>query len=220
MQKFIMVLCVVIGMIGATPEAKAMSIGPEIAAIFGGGGGAAYLAWRLFNQPWMAKVCYWVGDEAALNVMPKCSAAVDNDVIAVCGEGVAYMQTANGVPAATINAQLVAALANLPPNVQAELADAATALDDFLPPAASATVLTTNQINDIIGFLQGWQDGTTTCRNNIAAAKADLFDGARPHTVKQELLHARAKLSSIREKHPPKDKVVGASGGWFKPVVK
>ena len=215
MRKLLSIL-VLATVLSAAQEAKAMAIGPELLAIFGGGGGAAYVAYRLFNQPWMSKVCYFVADEAALRVMPKCSAQVDNDAIATCGICIQYMQTANGVPAATINANLAAALANLPPDVQAYFQEAAKDLDDFLPPATSMVVLTSNQINDIIGFLQGWADGTTTCRNNLPALLGDTFDGARPHSVKQDLLHAQSKLSSLREKHPPKDKVAGASGGWFK----
>ena len=72
------------------------------AAVAGAGLGASAvggLAYWLLQQPWTVNICYWIGDEAALKIMPAAPTSVDVDVIAVCGESIAYIQKAQGVPA-------------------------------------------------------------------------------------------------------------------------
>ena len=174
-----------------------------IAAGIAGAGGLSGIALWLTKQPWMAKICYWVGDEAALTAMPVASATVDADVIALCAEGVAYCQSAQGIPAATVNATLAASLKNLPPAQVAQIQAAALILDEFLPPSTSTIVLTSEQLNDIIGFLQGWEDGTRTCLNNISAVAQEAA-----------LAKAQAKKSELRAKHPQLARAA-QPGGWF-----
>ena len=176
-----------------------VKVGVPAAASAGG------IAYWVFNQPWAAKICYWIADEAALRVMQKCPATADKDVIAFCGEGIAYLQTAQGLDAATINAQLATALVRLPPNIQADFQEAATILDEFLPPATATVALTSAQINDIVGFLKGWQDGTTTCLDELPASL--LLQEAQEKATR--------KVQDLRAKHPAKLKAV--KGGWFVP---
>jgi hypothetical protein len=185
-------------MLAGCADALFLKIGIPVGA---GVGGVAY--W-LSNQPWAAKICYWIGDEAALTVMQSAPANVDADTIAVCAEGIAYIQTAQDIPAATVNATLAASLANLPAAQVAQIQEAAAILDEFLPAATSTLPLTSAQLNDIEGFLNGWQDGTKTCLNNIPVA-----------VIQAALEKAKGKVADLRAKHPAKIKAV--KGGWFVP---
>ena len=181
--------------------------GPEMGAIFGGAatvGGAVY--W-LTNQPWMAKLCYYIGDEAALLAMKSASKTVDQDTIVACDICVDYLESASSVPAATVNAELAAAIANLPTDEQQKIQDAATALDDFLPPAVSTATLTSTQLNDIIGFVKGWRDGTTTDMDNAVSA------------VEKKLAKAQSEKLQLKAKHADKLKASPPTG-WFKKLSK
>jgi hypothetical protein len=79
--------------------------------------------------------------------------------------------------------------------------EAAQFLDEFLPPSTSTLVLTKDELNDIIGFLEGWEDGTRTCLDNLPASR-------------KELLKAKSKIASIRSHHPQGVKAA-QPGGWF-----
>jgi hypothetical protein len=176
-------------------------------ALIGTAGGTATIGgviYWLMNQNWMAKICYWVGDEAALKVMPVASKNVDADVIAFCAECIAYCESANNLDAATVNAELAAAISTLPPAQVAAIQEAAKFLDEFLPPATSTAVLTSAELNDIIGFLKGWKEGTTVCMNNL------------PADVQKALSKATNERTKLRAKHAAKMKAEASqSGGWF-----
>jgi hypothetical protein len=175
-----------------------------IAAATGGAGGAGGLAYWLMNQPWMAKICYWVADEASLDVMKDASATVDAGVIGFCSEGVAFLGNAEGLPASQVNATLAANLQSLPVSTQQAIQDAAQVLDDFLPAADSALPLTSNQLQDLTSFMQGWRDGANVCLNDL------------PPAVQKAIAKAAKEKASLRAKHPAGLKAV--KGGWFKPA--
>ena len=175
-----------------------------VASSAGGAGGVGAAIWWLTNQNWMAKICYWVGDEAALTAMPNASRNVDADVIAFCDEGIAYLDKASGLPADQVNATLAAQLAKLPPAQVGYIQAAATILDDFLPPAAATVALTQDQINDIEGLLKGFRDGTQVCMDKL------------PLQVQKALAKAKEKQDGIRAKHPAGVKAA-KPGGWFVP---
>ena len=183
--------------------------GIEMGAIFGGSASAGGVAYYLLNLPWMSKLCYYVGDEAAMVAMADANRTIDADTIAACAIAISYCQTAEGLPASQVNATLAQAIANLPATEQAQIQEAAGVLDDFLPPSTAAVALTSNEINDLVGFLQGWTAGTQTEMNEQPAPAAQA----------KNLAQVRLKVANIRAKHPPKIKAANYKGGWFKPVV-
>ena len=181
--------------------------GAELAAVTGGTATIGGTIYWLTNQPWMAQICYWVGDEAALTAMPGASRNLDADVIAFCDEGIAYLDKAKGLPADVVNATLAAQLAKLPAAQVGYIQAAATILDDFLPPSTATVALTGDQINDIEGLLNGFRDGTQTCMDKL------------PPEIQKALAAARAKQTNIHAKHPAGIKA-GLPGGWFVLQVK
>ena len=205
MRRIIIAYALAISALCATPGC--LSAIPIVGVSIASAGGIYGLVRWLTNQPWMVQICTWVGNEGALVCMANANATVDGDTIAACALGIQYLQTAEGTPAATVNAQLAAAIANLPASEQGAIQEAAAVLDEFLPPSTVSTVLTSGQINDIIGFLKGWQTGTQTSMNEL------------PPTVQKMLLQARAKKLEVRAKHPPLLRAA-VKGGWFVPPAK
>lgn len=178
-------------------------------AAAGGAGGVAYGVFRILSSlPWAAKICYLVGDQGALKIMPLAPKAVDQGVIDATALGISYLKTANGVPANQVNQYLANTLMNLPPDTVVEFQNDAQTLDQFLPPADSTTALTSDQINDIIAFLQGWQDGTKTVMSGTSAAK-----------IEREIQAAQSKKFQIESEHRASLPTNPAKGGWFVPVI-
>lgn len=174
-----------------------------IAGMAGGGAAAGGLAYWLVSQPWFANLCYYVGDEGALVAMANANRTIDQDTIGACALAVATVKTMAGEPASKVNAELSAAISKLPLEEQAAIQEAATILDAILPEAASTIPLTASEVNDIVAFLQGWSDGTTTCMEKLPADVAKKLASAREHIRKQ------------RASHPMGVKVTKITG-WFK----
>jgi hypothetical protein len=180
----------------------------ESALIAGATGGAAGIGgavYYLTSQPWFAKICYWVGDEGALVCMRDANATIDQDTIGACGLAISYLQTAEGLPAATVNAQLAQTIASLPATERGAIQEAAAILDEYLPPATSILEMSKKQLNDIVQFLTGWQDGTKTCLDNL------------PASIRARL-KATAKIANLRAAHPALAKASPATG-WFSPAA-
>jgi F0F1-type ATP synthase assembly protein I len=119
------------------------------------------LAYWLLNLPVVAKACYYIGDEAALVVMPKTSATAQKDTVLACAGILAYLKNAAGLPALAVNTFLSAQIAALDPFVQTAIQAAATQLGQYIPPATAA--LSQTEVDDIAGFVQGVSDGTVAC---------------------------------------------------------
>lgn len=179
-----------------------------IAGATGGAVTAGGVAIWLTQQPWAAKICYWVGNEGALQMMPMASKNEDADVIAVLADCISYIQKAENIPADQVNAQLAASLQNLPAAQVAYIQEAASVLDEFVPATTSTLPLTSAQLNDIVNFLQGYQDGTRTCMDKL------------PSQVVKSLAKAQSKRASIRESHSIPMKTDIKKGGWFCPSPK
>ena len=183
--------------------------GAELAVVVGAPPTLTGLILWLTSQKWFGTLCYYIGDEGAMVCMANANRTVDQDTIGACAVILSGLQTAEGLPASQVNANLAAAIANLPVAEQGAIQEAAGILDDVLPISTSAVALTSAQINDIVQFVTGWQTGTTTEMNE------------QPATAQAKLLEARKNIAEKKDRH--KDKLLRATppvkGGWFVPPV-
>ena len=175
----------------------------ESVVIGSGTGGAALAggaAYYFLNLNVTAQICYWIGDEGALLVMPHASTAVDKDVLMACQDALDYLDNAKGLPAEVVNQVITAKFANLPPDIKAALVAAAVVLGQYVPSAN--VILSSGEIEDIRQFIKGWRDGTQTALNNAADVPA-------------KLAKATAKKIKLQMKRPGKFAVAQSGGGWF-----
>ena len=182
----------------------------ESLVIAGGAGGAAAAggtAYYLLNLDVTAEICYYLGDEGALIVMPAASTAIDKMTIMACQDAADYLDNAKGLPAEVVNQVLTAKFANLDPKIRAEIIAAAVVLGQYVPSAN--VVLSGGEVNDLKQFVLGWRDGTQTVLTNAGG-------------VEKQHAKATAKLGKLRTKKPGLQAITPPSGGWlnWQPVTK